>query len=119
MAIRHKAFLLDIEGFGSRVAPLIEQLDSGNPKPLYDEALSFAQANLDKPWILNRANHGLFDIQHYDHRGHPLEEKRRITTGSQVDPWEIGYWFLIILSQYLAKLMGIGINYSILTGVLN
>ena len=61
MAIKHTAFLLDCEGFRSRISPLVDALDNRDPTLLYDEALSIIDSSKDS-WVFDSISYELINI---------------------------------------------------------
>ncbi|OQY31275.1 MAG: hypothetical protein DRI56_12920 [Chloroflexota bacterium] len=120
MALRHKAFLLNIDGFKKKLQPFIDELDSGNPKPLYYEALECTRKNNLDQWVFDSIGDKLLDISAYNSSGRfydvPIET--RLDQITNIESSELGYWLLIIFADYSQKISGIGIDYKILEYVL-
>lgn len=116
MALIHKSFLLDTNGFIEKSLPIIEGLNSGSALLLYEETTQILQKMDPNRWILNTAGSTLLDIHKVNFVGLPYKEpvEPRINDISRIESCDLGYWFLIIFSTYLQKNNGIGINYSIL-----
>ena len=121
MALRHKAFLLDAHEFREKVLPILVSLDSGDARPLYELALSTFRRTEPSKWVLGMAGSSLLDITKVNSVGLPanrsVEDLLRDT--SAIPPSELGYWLLLIFSDFLQECPGIGVNYAILDRVLN
>ena len=121
MAIRHRAFLLDSGAFQSEVAPILEALCNGDNRPLFNTAMDVFKEVRQKDWPLSSTGESLFDISRFKRVGQPWEEPIEAVLNDTgiVHPGDIGYWLLIIFSKFVNNCTGIGINYSILDGILS
>ncbi len=121
MAIRHRAYLLDSTAFQLEVAPIINILDQGNLYPLFNKAVSVFEQGSVEDWPLNSSGESLLDITKFNCSANPWEKpiEEILYEPENVHPSEIGYWLLIFFSQFLEECAGIGINYTILDGILD
>jgi hypothetical protein len=121
MAIRHRAYLLDSTAFQLEVAPIINILDQGNLYPLFNKAVSVFEQGSVEDWPLNSSGESLLDITKFNCSANPWEKQIEeiLYEPENVHPSEIGYWLLIFFSQFLEECAGIGINYTILDGILD
>jgi hypothetical protein len=116
MALQHRAFLFDAKGFQTKISPLLQILENGNARPVFNEALKVVHETNSEGWILNSLGDWLFDIEEVDDIGKPYKVKidSKLGNPDHLDPSMIGYWLLIVMSEFLKECNGIGIDYSIL-----
>ncbi|MGD8456828.1 MAG: hypothetical protein PVF83_10610 [Anaerolineales bacterium] len=118
MAIYHKAYLLDGKGFIHRISPILDALDNGNPKLLYEDVLSIIENSTEETWFFNELGYESLDNQKITLAGQPLDKIQKIPETSEIHPYDLGFLLMIIFSQYLVYCRGMGENYSILAKVL-
>lgn len=116
MALRHKAFLLDELGFLEKITPILVELDKGNSRPLFASAVEVVQSKREN-WILSSIGDVLYDITQYDYTGRPYQEpfNDKFDKSWYLFPPRIGYWLVIVFSDYLRYCTGIGNNYELLS----
>jgi hypothetical protein len=120
MGTIHRAFLLDAHGFKGKIIPLIQSLDAGEAQPLFDQSVAIIEKMVNTEWILSLAGSNLLDIRQVNAAGRPWPNsiEDQLEYSFSIPPYEIGYWLLIVFSDYLERCPGIGSNYSVLKGVL-
>jgi hypothetical protein len=116
MAMFQQGFILDVKGFQNKIAPILRMVEEGNPRPLFFEALEVAHHTNSDDWILDDVGSSLFDIQTVGFMGSPYDSpiEMQLENPGSLDPALLGYWFLIILSEFLQETTGIGTDYGIL-----
>ncbi|HWQ04454.1 MAG TPA: hypothetical protein VN452_03785 [Longilinea sp.] len=115
MSRNHQAFLLDSNGFQQRIQSASLELASGSARILFEEALRVV-SELRNDWILSETEGPLMDIRSTSFAGIPHKEAidKIVDDCTKINPADIGYWFLIILSAFLKKSEGIGQNFDVL-----
>ncbi len=120
MSLTHRAFLFYTSQFIEDVAPALSTLRSGSARLLYDKALKIAQNSDAKEWILRKAGAELIDIRVKDYVGvlrkKPIEAI--VDDAGKLRTCDLGYWLLLVLSQYLKPLGSMGEDFPILAWLL-
>ncbi len=119
MAFRHHAYSFDVDGFVKSASPLVESVDKGDLRPLFEMTAKTIRNGFQGSWPLEEAGSRLPSEDELVRlnsvglpRSHPLEDYLKSVVSLPFD--EIGYWFLIILSRHLKVPVGIGADYSVL-----
>ena len=119
MALRHYAYSFDVDGFVKSVCPLVESVDKGDLRPLFEMTAITIRNGFLVPWVLEEAGSRLPSEDELVMsnsvglpRLQPLEDYLKNVVAPPPD--EIGHWLLIILSRHLKVSCGIGADYSVL-----
>lgn len=101
MSRYHQAFLLDNNGFQQRIQSSSLGLASGSARILFEEALRVV-SELKNDWILSETEGPLMDISSTSFAGIPHKEAidKKVDDCTKINPADLGYWFLIIFSDY-------------------
>ncbi len=116
----HRAFLLNVGGFTKEIAPILTSLDRGDARPLYEKSVTIIRQTPPEQWILRLAGANLLDISKVDSMGRPWKTpiQGHLEDASTIPPYEVGYWLLIVFSNFVQRCVGIGYDYNILDGAL-
>ena len=119
MALRHRAFLLDSDRFKHEVQPLVDALDRGESKPLFNCANKVFKSGKTEDWPFTTIGESLVDISRFTSVGKPWKKpiEAKLNDLEFIHASNIGYWLLIIFSKFVDECTGIGSNYSILDGI--
>ena len=118
MAIYHKAYIFGRSRFERRIVPLIDALGRGEIEPIFNEALGVQNKSSSNQWVFNEVGDIWPDIESRSFGGQPRSTPLDKHCLSDIDPMDIGYWLMIILSKYVDSYCGLRENFSILSTVL-
>ncbi len=123
MALRHYAYSFDVDGFVKSASPLVESVDKGDLRPLFEMTAKTIRNGFQGSWLLEEAGSrlpGEDELVRFNSvglpRSQPVEDYLKNVVAPPFD--EIGYWLLIILSRHLQEFSGIGADYSVLEAAL-
>ena len=122
MALGHRAFLLNTDSFRQRLSEVLPALETGDARPLYQQASMVVEQDRTEPWPFVFAGDSLIDIRKENYSGLPWEPwtAASLRNASKIHITDIGYWLLLLLSSCVKRIpeIDVGADYSILDGVL-
>jgi len=116
MAQYHRSFLFDTAGFREQMKPLIFSIHRGKFRSVYEDAACVLDDMKQEEFSFRSIGENLVDIQTESVTGKRWERdiNRLLEEPSAIDQADLGYWVMLILSNYLVSAIGIGSDYLIL-----
>lgn len=116
MALFYRSYMFDASGFRAQMEGLVGSMQRGDLGPLFVDALNAVAKTPPEKFPFRSIGEDLIDIQTESVTGKHWERdiKLLLEDPSAIDQADLGYWVMLILSNYLVSAVGIGTDYNIL-----
>ena len=116
MALYHRSYLFDSSGFRGKMDGLMVSMFRGDFSPLFEDACHVVERTPAEKFPFRSIGENLVDIQTESVTGKRWEKdiKLLLEDSGAIGQADLGYWVMLILSNYLVSAIGIGSDTIIL-----